>query len=65
MGANGVGIGKAYLYGLAAGGTPGVRKVFGILKRELEIAMGLLGVASVKELRERGPELVRRRTTDP
>lgn len=48
-------------YGLAAGGTPGVRKAVGILKRELEIAMGLLGVASVQELRERGPELVLRR----
>jgi len=63
LGANGVGIGKAYLYGLAAGGTPGVRKVFAILKRELEIAMGLLGVASVEELRARGPELVRGRRT--
>ena len=61
LGANGVGIGKAYLYGLAAGGTPGVRKVFAILKRELEIAMGLLGVASIEELRARGSELVRRR----
>lgn len=60
LGASGVGIGKAYLYGLAAGGTPGVRRAFSILKGELERAMGLLGVGSVAELRRRGPELVRR-----
>ena len=61
LGANAVGIGRAYLYGLAAGGTPGVRKAIGILKRELMNTMGLLGVASVDELRRRGPELVRTR----
>ena len=61
LGANAVGIGRAYLYGLAAGGTPGVRKAIGILKRELMNTMGLLGVASVDELRRRGPELVRAR----
>ena len=61
LGANAVGIGRAYLYGLAAGGTPGVSKAVAILKRELDIAMGLLGVASVDELRARGPELVRAR----
>ena len=62
LGANGVGLGKAYLYGLAAGGAPGVRKALDILGTETERAMGLLGVASVEELRRRGPDLVRRRT---
>lgn len=52
---------QAYLYGLAAGGTPGVRKAIDIFKSELERAMGLLGVGSVEELRRRGPELVRSR----
>jgi L-lactate dehydrogenase (cytochrome) len=59
LGATAVGVGRAYLYGLAAAGTPGVRKAVDILKRELEVALGLLGVASVDEARRRGPELVR------
>ena len=32
MGADGVGIGKPYLYGLAAGGSEGVEKVMNILR---------------------------------
>ncbi|QDZ18347.1 FMN-dependent dehydrogenase [Chloropicon primus] len=63
MGADAVGCGKAYLYGLAAGGKPGVVKAIDILEDELERAMGLLGAASVQELKERGPELIRRRNT--
>jgi isopentenyl diphosphate isomerase/L-lactate dehydrogenase-like FMN-dependent dehydrogenase len=61
LGADGVGCGKAYLYGLAAGGIPGVRKAIDILQDELERAMGLLGTRTVQELKERGPELIRRR----
>lgn len=61
LGANSVAVGRAYLYGLAAGGTPGVRKAVATLAKELEISMGLLGVGSVDELRARGPELVRAR----
>ena len=61
LGADGVGVGRAYLYGLAAGGAEGVRKAVGILKSELVCTMGLLGVKSVAELRRRGPELVRPR----
>lgn len=61
LGANGVGVGKPYLWGLSAGGTAGVIKAYDILKTELERAMGLLGVQSVAELRQRGPELCKRR----
>merc|ERR1719382_2057393 len=61
LGADGVGIGKPYLYGLAAGGTEGVDKVMTILKVEMERAMGLLGAATVDELKKKGPELIRRR----
>jgi len=109
MGADGVAIGKPYLYGLAAGGRVGVHKVrargpekrneacpealamaarlaascvpwnsgliltlslalhllghqvVSLLGDELERAMGLLGVATVAELKERGPTLVKRR----
>lgn len=61
LGADAVGIGKAYLYGLAAGGKPGVQKVFEILKAQVANAMGLLGVASVSELKDAGPDLVKKR----
>ena len=43
LGADSVAVGKAYLYGLAAGGEAGVRKALSILEEELERAMGLLG----------------------
>ena len=61
LGADGVGVGKPYLWGLAAGGTPGVIKSYDILKAELERAMGLLGVRTIAELRAQGPDLVKRR----
>jgi len=61
FGADACGVGKPYLYGLGAGGTEGVMKTFSILRTELDRAMGLLGVATVKELKEKGHELVIRR----
>jgi len=61
LGADSVGVGKPYLYGLAAGGTPGVIKAFDILKVELDRAMGLLGVSTVDELKSRGHSLIKRR----
>jgi len=56
-----VGVGKPYLYGLAAGGTTGVIKAFDILRVELDRAMGLLGVSTVDELKSRGHSLIKRR----
>ena len=61
LGADGVGVGKPYLYGLCAGGSEGVIKALDILRVELDRAMGLLGAATVGELKTRGPELIRRR----
>jgi len=61
LGADAVGVGKPYLYGLAAGGTEGVIKAYNILKVELDRAMGLLGTPTVDELKKRGPGLVKRR----
>lgn len=61
LGADSVGVGKPYLYGLAAGGTEGVIKALDILKVELDRAMGLLGVGSVDDLKKRGPGLIKRR----
>lgn len=61
LGADGVGVGKAYLYGLAAGGTQGVIKALNILKVELDRAMGLLGCGSVEQLKKEGPDLIKKR----
>ena len=64
LGADGVAMGKPYLYGLCAGGEAGAHKAMDILRVELERAMGLLGVGTVAELRRRmaaGEGLVRRR----
>ncbi|MGA1080930.1 MAG: alpha-hydroxy acid oxidase [Steroidobacteraceae bacterium] len=45
LGATAVGIGRAYLYGLAAGGLPGVRRALEILQAEVTRDMTLLGAA--------------------
>ena len=59
LGADAVGCGKAYLYGLAAGGEPGVAKAIDILQDELQRAMGLLGCRTVEDLKRDGPRLIR------
>ena len=43
-------IGRAYLYGLMAGGESGVQRVADILTREVTRTMQLLGVTSIAEL---------------
>ncbi|MBL3699335.1 alpha-hydroxy acid oxidase [Leucobacter luti] len=43
-------IGRAYLYGLMAGGRAGVDRTIAILRSEIERTMRLLGVASLAEL---------------
>ena len=43
-------IGRAYLYGLMAGGRPGVERAIDILHAELKVVMQLLGVTSVADL---------------
>jgi isopentenyl diphosphate isomerase/L-lactate dehydrogenase-like FMN-dependent dehydrogenase len=50
LGADFVYIGRAYLYGLMAGGQQGVERALEILSGELMRTMKLLGVASVTEL---------------
>lgn len=39
---------RPYLYGLAVDGSAGVKRVVGILRTELEMAMALTGRTSVK-----------------
>jgi L-lactate dehydrogenase (cytochrome) len=50
LGARAVLVGRAYLYGLMAGGEAGVDRVLEILRREMVTAMQLTGVTSVAEL---------------
>jgi L-lactate dehydrogenase (cytochrome) len=52
-------VGRAYLYGLMAGGERGVQRAADILSREVARTMQLLGVASVAELT---PDRVRLRS---
>jgi L-lactate dehydrogenase (cytochrome) len=51
-------VGRAYLYGLMAGGQRGVARVIELLAAEVRTAMLLLGAASVADL---GPEMLRLR----
>jgi L-lactate dehydrogenase (cytochrome) len=53
LGARGALVGRAYLYGLMAGGERGVDRAAEILTREVRRTMALLGVSSVGEL---GPQ---------
>ncbi len=50
LGADGVAIGRAYLYGLGAGGEAGVSKALEILATELRRDMALLGVTRLAEI---------------
>jgi L-lactate dehydrogenase (cytochrome) len=50
FGARAVLVGRAYAYGLAAGGYEGVKRAIEILRTDLERTLRLLGCASVAEL---------------
>lgn len=50
FGADAVFVGRAYLYGIMAGGQKGVERVVEILKKEIETNMRLMGITSLKEL---------------
>ena len=49
-GARGCLIGKAFLYGLAAGGEAGVTTALAILRSELEVSMALTGATDVQKV---------------
>lgn len=51
FGARGVLVGRAYLYGLMAGGEDGVRRVADILEKEVRTTMQLIGARSLDEVR--------------
>ncbi len=50
FGADAVFVGRAYLYGIMAGGQKGVERVVEILKKEIETNMRLMGITSLAEL---------------
>ena len=62
LGARACAIGRAYLYGIGAGGEQGVDRALELLRAELRRALALLGCPSVTAL---GPEHVRRREATP
>ncbi|MDA9444157.1 lactate dehydrogenase [Bradyrhizobium sp. CCBAU 51745] len=50
LGAKAVGLGRYYLYPLAAAGQPGVERALGLLRAELERDMKLMGCTSLGQL---------------
>jgi L-lactate dehydrogenase (cytochrome) len=58
LGADAGAVGRAYLYGLMAGGEAGVDRALTLLAEQFHRTLALLGVTSVAELRERGSELL-------
>ncbi|GAA1137657.1 alpha-hydroxy acid oxidase [Nesterenkonia lutea] len=54
LGADFVLIGRAYLYGLMAGGQQGVARAIALLEEETRVAMMLLGTATIAELQTSG-----------
>jgi L-lactate dehydrogenase (cytochrome) len=56
LGARGVFIGRAYLYGLMAAGEAGVEKTIDIFTNEIATTMALIGATSIDEL---GPQFLR------
>jgi L-lactate dehydrogenase (cytochrome) len=60
LGADAAVLGRAYVYGMMAGGEAGVDRALAILAREFRKTMELLGVTSVADLRKQGRELLTR-----
>ncbi len=55
LGARACLIGRAYIYGLGAGGKAGVAKAIDILQKELSVAMALTGTTRVADI---GPQIL-------
>jgi len=53
LGARGCLVGRAYIYGLGAGGEAGVATAIEILRKELSVTMALTGTRSVEEIDRR------------
>jgi len=57
LGAKGVFIGRAFLYGLGAMGEQGVALCLDIIRRELDVTMALCGLRDIKDV---GPQILAR-----
>jgi L-lactate dehydrogenase (cytochrome) len=55
LGAKSCMIGRAYAWGLGAGGKPGVKRAIEILQKELDVTMALTGKNSIAEI---GPDVL-------
>jgi L-lactate dehydrogenase (cytochrome) len=53
LGARGCLIGRAYIYGLGAGGEAGVSRAIEIIRKELDVTMGLAGLNTIAEIDRR------------
>ena len=53
LGARSCLIGRSYIFGLGAGGQPGVAAVIDILKKELDVTMALCGIKFIKDIDRR------------
>jgi (S)-mandelate dehydrogenase len=62
LGAHAVMIGRATLYGLAAGGEAGVTHAIGILNSEIDRVLGQIGCTSLADL---GPQFLRANPASP
>lgn len=58
-GVKAVGLGRAYVAGLGAGGYAGMKRAVEIIRAEFERSMRLVGVRSVAEIREHGAAIRR------
>jgi L-lactate dehydrogenase (cytochrome) len=50
LGAKSCLIGRAYIFGLGAGGEAGVAKAIDVIRSELDVSMALTGVKSIKDI---------------
>jgi L-lactate dehydrogenase (cytochrome) len=50
LGARSCLIGRAYIFGLAAGGEAGVAKAIDVIRKELDVSMALTGVKRIKDI---------------
>ncbi|MFZ0837213.1 MAG: alpha-hydroxy-acid oxidizing protein, partial [Xanthobacteraceae bacterium] len=50
LGAKAVGVGRYYLFPLAAAGRAGVERALGLMRAELERDMRLMGCTSIRQL---------------
>jgi isopentenyl diphosphate isomerase/L-lactate dehydrogenase-like FMN-dependent dehydrogenase len=60
LGAKGVLLGRAYAYALGAAGEAGVARMIELLRTEVDVTIGHMGIAKVSELHRRQTELLRR-----